>query len=465
MTERFKPAIIRVWDTDQKIVGVGVLVGSRQIITCAHVVRGALKLTTNPQQPPTQKIKIDFPFVAPNSFLSAQVRIWETRQAYGSGDIAGLEITDGFVPLVSRPVKLIITNAISELSGHSCCAYGFPERHDNGVWSYNNKIQDERSDGTVQVTNENVTGHRIQKGFSGGALWDEELNGVVGIITTSDNEADKKVAFMLPSKTIVEICPLLKPDNDNVATVEIPFIVLAMTKPQARELLDGKIFEDPEVTPSTGIRFNNHKNLLADDGINDLQQLYENSPEEWKPYEYGEIDIEQIIWQTLNHHNQEHRSPADPVLIPKFFTNDFFSNTESYQIAKKMFEKKGGVIVIDAISLHHPQIYKRLSGSGLLANDKVGVLILSPLSKNMRQSNNLVEEVIRSNMDYAFDRFAIKCDPSCEIAIGDARIFKRWFINTLHKISAENQGMQERNKILIEELSPHKRGIDRAWLQ
>jgi len=360
MTERLKSAIVRLRDINKKIIGVGILVGSRQVITCAHVVRDALNLSTTPEQPPSQEIMLDFPFPAPGIFLSAQVKFWKPRQEDGSGDIAGLEITNGLVPSVSRPIKLIMTNEISELSGHSCLAYGFPENYDTGVWSFDNKIQDERPGGTVQVTNEYVTGHRIQPGFSGGAIWDKELNGVVGIITTADNQENNKVAFMLPTKSIIKIFPLLGADDDDSTAMEIPFIVLAMTQSQIQELLEGKIFRHPEVAPIVGDRFTEHKNLLASDGIENLRELYGNTPEDWMPHDYLGLTIEQVIWKTLNHHNEEHLRPGDPIVLPKFVSEDFCSDTEAHQTAKKMFEQRGGIIIIDAISLHHPHIYKKL---------------------------------------------------------------------------------------------------------
>ncbi|MBN8657126.1 MAG: trypsin-like peptidase domain-containing protein [Anaerolineae bacterium] len=465
MTERLKPAIVRLWDINNKIIGAGVLVGSRQVITCAHVIRDALNISTTPEQIPAQEIKLDFPFPASKNFLLAQVKIWKPRQEDGSGDIAVLEITNGLIPSVSRPVKWITPNDISELVGHNCLAYGFPENYDTGVWSFDNKIQDERSGGTVQITNQYVTGHRIQKGFSGGAIWDKELQGVVGIITTADNQENNKVAFMLPTKAISKICPLPEVDNEDATVMEIPFIVLAMTQPQIQDLLEGEIFQRPEVARIVGDRFAEHKNLLENDGIQNLRELYGNKPEDWMPQNYSGLTIEQVIWKTLNHHNEEHRHSEEPIVLPKFLSEDFYSDTQAHQIAKKMFEQRGGIIIIDAISLHHPDIYKRLSSSGLLTNDKTAVLIISPSNKNTLAKNNLIEKVIRDNMEYAFDRFETKCDPSCEIGVVDVNAFKRWFINTLHKISAEKQSMQETNRNRFKNILQHTpKHIHQAWI-
>ena len=260
---------------------------------------------------------------------------------------------------------------------------------------------------------------------------------------------------MLPTKAISKICPLLGADDDDSTVVEIPFIVLAMTQPQIQERLEGNIFQHPEVLPIAGDRFTEHKKLLASDGIENLRELYGNTPEDWMPHDYWGATIEQVIWETLNHHNEEHLRPGEPIVLPKFVSEDFFSDTEAHQTSKKMFEQRGGIIIVDAISLHHPQIYKSLSSSGLLTNEKTAVLIISPSNKNTLANNDLIEKVIRSNMEYAFDRYDRKCDPSCEIGVVDVHAFKRWFINTLHKISSEKQMMQETSRRGFKDISQH----------
>lgn len=467
MIEELKSAIVRIWDTNDEIVGAGLLVGQRQILTCAHVIRDALKLQTTPDSRPEQEIKIDFPFPAPKKFISSQVIIWHPRQDDGSGDIAGLEI-QGFPPPISQPITPVNTEQASDLSGHICRTYGFPQHYNTGVWSFNNIVQDERPGGTVQLTNDQTTGHRIQQGFSGGPVWDEQLGGVVGITTTSDNQANLKVAFMIPTRELIQFWPTLCHVNTSLNTVEIPFVIMAMTEPQVHEIVDETIFEDPTVAPIAHTLFRGHKSLLTHDGITELENFYGQTPEEWKPHRFSDATIESVVWQMMNHHNEEHRHKEAPIVIPKFITKDFCSESDiSYQKAKNYLEKYGGVIIIDSVSLHHPQVYKRLSGSGLINKDKVAVLVLSPVSQSTIDSNELLEKVIRTQMDmgYAFDRFERKCDLLCEIGVRDKRMFKRWFINMLHKITLDAKRMTETNRAEFEEITPYEpRNIHKAWM-
>jgi len=101
-----------------------------------------------------------------------------------------------------------------------------------------------------------------------------------------------------------------------------------------------------------------------------------------------------------------------------------------------------------------------------LTNEKTAVLIISPANKNTLSNNDLIKQVICSNMGYAFDRFDRKCDPSCEIGVVDAHAFKRWFINTLHKISTEKQIMQETTRERLKAITQHtSRNIQRAWTE
>ena len=53
-----------------------------------------------------------------------------------------------------------------------------------------------------------ATGHRVQPGFSGGTIWDEDLEGVVGMVVAADDAATK-VAYMIPAKVLLTFCPEL----------------------------------------------------------------------------------------------------------------------------------------------------------------------------------------------------------------------------------------------------------------
>jgi hypothetical protein len=238
---------------------------------------------------------------------------------------------------------------------------------------------------------------------------------------------------------------------------EMSFVILAMTKSQVQELLDETIFADPNVAPITKSRFTQHKKLLVKSGVGNFQELYGATPEEWKPHKHSGLSIKQIVQKALEHH-KDNSKQTDHILSPKFVTEDFCSSmeTETYKVTKKSLEKQGGMIIVDAISLHHPYIYNKLSNSGLLTNKKIAILILSPMNESTEMNNDLVQEIIQSNMNYVFERFAQDADPSCEIVMGDINSFKRWFMNALYRISIEKQKMPEINKERLANIVSHE---------
>jgi len=105
-------AIVRIRDTNGRVVGAGFLVGQRQVLTCAHVVAQALGLpddTPEAQKPgfsEKTRFLLDFPLVAPDQRLAARVVCWQPAHPDGSGDVAGLELADD-PPAGASPVRLV----------------------------------------------------------------------------------------------------------------------------------------------------------------------------------------------------------------------------------------------------------------------------------------------------------------------------------------------------------------------
>ena len=108
MTNLLKNSLVSIQTSEGMIVGAGFLVDEDLIVTCAHVIRSALKLNSMPELTPKSKILLDFPFSAPGKQLKASVVYWKPKEKDGTGDIAGLQL-DEAPPLSSRPIQLIRT--------------------------------------------------------------------------------------------------------------------------------------------------------------------------------------------------------------------------------------------------------------------------------------------------------------------------------------------------------------------
>ena len=197
MTTSLNSAIVRIHTPDGRVVGTGFLVTGRHVLTCAHVVTGALGLPHDTPNPPQADLHLDFPLLAPESILTARVSHWQPAI-----DVAVLElITDP--PAESKPVRLVTAD---DLWGHSFRALGFPAGYEQGVWA-SGVLRGQQADGWLQIENTTETGYLIAPGFSGGPIWDDVLGGVVGMIIAADTDEKVKAAFLIPTDVLAGALP------------------------------------------------------------------------------------------------------------------------------------------------------------------------------------------------------------------------------------------------------------------
>lgn len=201
MTSLLNSAIVRVHTSDKQIVGTGFLVQERKVLTCAHVVAQALNLPADakklPQELPSDEVCIDFPLVMPEQYTTARVIHFQPQS-----DVAGLIIDPDF-PLKCSPVRL---SAAHDLWEHHLRAFGFPEGRDMGVW-VRGELLGRNAAGWVQIEGKTEVGYFIQPGFSGGPVWDETVDSVVGMVVATDTQPNIRAAFLIPMDMLASAWP------------------------------------------------------------------------------------------------------------------------------------------------------------------------------------------------------------------------------------------------------------------
>ena len=197
--ETFRGAIARVYHANGAVVGAGFLVSDRHLLTCAHVVAAALSIPANTQPKPTGYIELDFPLIAPGQKVKSKVVFWQPINPSQSGeDIAGLELED-ILPIGIQPVRLV---AAEDFWGHSVRIFGFPQGHDRGIWA-DGILRDRTANNWVQLDAIAAQNRPVEKGFSGAPIWDESLQGVVGMAVAAEKRReDVTAAFMIPTSIL-----------------------------------------------------------------------------------------------------------------------------------------------------------------------------------------------------------------------------------------------------------------------
>ncbi len=202
----FDRSIVRIYSQSKEVKGAGFLVSENQILTCAHVVALALNISGNTAEMPIAEVKLDFPQVAPGEFLTAKVIFWlPVNPDKDLEDIAVLELTT--ISNNISPVELMTSEEYWE---HNFRAFGFPKGKEYGVWA-NGVLRGSNAKGWLQLEDIDNTGYALQEGFSGTPVWDETLEGVVGMAVAAEKQRlDTKAAFIIPTNILMAAWPQLQ---------------------------------------------------------------------------------------------------------------------------------------------------------------------------------------------------------------------------------------------------------------
>ena len=177
---------VRILGTDGKLGGLGVLVGERHVVTCAHVVNAVLGRDQRAQSPPGPEapLLVDFPLLEDSRPVRAVVAAWlPPSDSRGVGDdVAGLVIGEG-PPSAAVAARLAVEPA---RAGHQVRVFGYPGTpvRPDGGWVAAT-VRGTTGNGRLQIDSSQDSALRVQQGFSGSALYDDGSGRVVGLLAAA----------------------------------------------------------------------------------------------------------------------------------------------------------------------------------------------------------------------------------------------------------------------------------------
>jgi WD40 repeat protein len=196
-------ALARIRSPQGEVVGSGFLVDARHVATCTHVVLRAAGRGDRDTVRDGDTVAVDFPLVAPDVLIPATSAVSRDLGMEG-GDVTVLALADEPPPGL-EPARLIVAD---DVWGHPFRAFGHPRRLDQGVWA-SGVLRAPQGDGWVQME-AGASGYAVEAGFSGGAVWDDELAGVVGMTVAADARPDLRAAFLIPATVLIQAWPGLR---------------------------------------------------------------------------------------------------------------------------------------------------------------------------------------------------------------------------------------------------------------
>ncbi len=192
-------ATVQVMDTDGHIGGLGVLIAPTLVLTCAHVVLEASRRPVRQEERPDGPLGVRL-VLREGESVDAVVRDWVPVRANGTGDVAVLSLSR---PLPeARPVLMV---APRDVWDHKAIVFGLPRDDTGGGW-HTARLRARTSTGRLQMSPLDGQSDPIQPGFSGSAVWDDDLGAVVGVVA-SISPAHRGQSFCIPTRTILDELP------------------------------------------------------------------------------------------------------------------------------------------------------------------------------------------------------------------------------------------------------------------
>jgi len=93
--------------------------------------------------------------------------------------------------------------------------------------------------------------------------------------------------------------------------------------------------------------------------------------------------------------------------------------------------RAGAVLLIDELSLFHPDLMQALTNSPFCNNEQVAIVTISPFNPASSPVNQVLESEARRRLSGALERYATDFDPQCELAVGEERRLRRWLHSSL----------------------------------
>jgi hypothetical protein len=274
---------------------------------------------------------------------------------------------------------------------------------------------------------------------------------------TAHNTNSEKDIILIGLEIAKRVFSLL-PD----AGLPIPFVVFAMNKQEAKDLVSGKALkyaarEDREMFDYISQKLDYPKEEIPDN--------YDESRDWWRPpfYPFDEgkttegkmlrKSVRQTIDDVIGLINEQAReeNPLFPAVYPQFFSEDFLSDDKQTRLNTYEFLKKRRfVLIIDSLSLLHPTLNKRFlveSGFGQSNYKTVRVVVPPPQREVLLPVSRDIEQALGGMLVNLYNRFDTYLDTLYEFGICNERGLRRWIFSSLEFEVAKSIMKAERPEV------------------
>lgn len=243
-----------------EVIGMGILLDDREIVTCAHVVDQALGKGWQ-LRPTPGRIRVCFPLAEGVPYLDGTVDKgrWFPHGPTGRGDVSDVAFIQLEDVAPSSAERAVLA---SHSRGQLATSYGFrgteTEKgwvsHPSGEWA-SGTIMGTLPGGRAQFDGVNELGAAIEKGYSGAGIYVTASDTVVGMIVEKDKDKAKKIAQFIDVQSLNKARGKTSASK-SIARREAPSTQVAQTRKKRAEIEEylrtiGAMLPEPD--PDAGL--------------------------------------------------------------------------------------------------------------------------------------------------------------------------------------------------------------------
>lgn len=203
---------------------------------------------------------------------------------------------------------------------------------------------------------------------------------------------------------------------------KINIVLLVMNNSEAQELYSESVFSDYNIELREN--FQNLKLQLTNNGVITWVNHYQSDSTQWQPFNSDSRNITQLINEVIE---KIEKVESQSIIVSQFIDIRKLNedNPNSLNLLKKLRDE-GCIIIMDVISMQHPEMQRLFKSTALNASYNTLLLMVAPIHSAFDVVTSITG-VIKQRIDLEFYRRLTLSDSKC-MKTADNHIFRNWLI-------------------------------------